>query len=121
MTTMVTLYTGEQVPNDSEAWRLECEVRYILGLSMGERAEFFSKERAGRFRKPEALAALRAKCFELEPHYVLGLPDKPARHRYCAAVEARFGAAARADLEAKVRLLWHAQRAAVAQKESASA
>lgn len=112
ITHMVTLADGRQVHSDSEEWRAECEARHILAMSMGERAEVFIAIQA---KRGEAAAkALKMRCFELEPAYVLGLPNRELRNRYIATVEQRFGPNAAETLKAKVRAL-HEQRKVAAE------
>lgn len=104
---MVTLADGRQVHSDSEEWRAECEARHILAMSMGQRAEFFVTLQA---KRGEAAAkALKRRCFDIEPAYVLSLPNRDLRNRYIATVEQRFGPNAAETLKAKVRAL-HEQR-----------
>lgn len=114
----VTLVTGERVPSDSEAWRAECEARAILTKSIAQRAEFF--ELIGKRRGEEAMAVLKLRCYELEPYYVLGLPNRQQRNAYLAAVEQRFGTNASDTLRAKV-LAIHGQRQTVADQDATAA
>ena len=80
-------------------------------MDMAERNLFF--EKVLKIRKAKGWEALRQRCYEQEPAFVLGLPDKPSRQAYLARVEQRFGGSARATLEARVRALWQSKRVAV--------
>lgn len=115
---MVTLYDGRQVDSASAEWMAQCEVAYILAKSIHERAKLY--ELIGQRRGPEALEALKKRCFDLEPYFVLGLPNKAQRQDYLAKVEHRFGPNASNALKAKLLAL-HAERQAVAVKTAASA
>ncbi len=108
----VTLATGEQVPSDSEAWRAECEARAVLAMGLVKRSEFF--ELVGKRRGDDAAAALKRRCYELEPHFVLGLPNKQQRNAYLATVEQRFGPNASDNLRAKVLAIHHERQAVAA-------
>lgn len=114
--TMVTLHTGEQVDSASEAWRAECEARHILAMAMPQRDEFF--QAVERKRGTDATKALKQRCYDLEPHYVLDLPNKAQRNSYVDAVERRFGHNPAEALRLKVRKL-SAER--VAQRAAQSA
>jgi hypothetical protein len=107
--TTVTLYTGEQVPSDSEAWRLECEVRKILSMPFEQRNSFWLV--VTKIRLLSGMEELKKRCFEMEPYFVLGLPDKAARNAYAEQVERRFGWKARESLQEKVRAIWRARQA----------
>ncbi|MBB3017641.1 uncharacterized protein with PIN domain [Microvirga lupini] len=115
---MVTLYTGEQVPSDSEAWRAECEARHILTMTQAQRMEFFTM--VEKRRGTDAAKALKMRCYELEPHYVLNLPNKQQRQHYLDAVELRFGKNPCDTLKAKLLAL-HAARQPVAAQVQQSA
>ncbi len=39
--TMVTLVDGTRAPSDSEAWRFECEARYVLDMPTKEARQAF--------------------------------------------------------------------------------
>lgn len=108
---LVTLACGRQVQSDSEAWRAECEARYVLAMSLEKRAEFLAlvEQRRG----VDATKALKLRCFDLEPSFVLSLPNKAQRNDYMAKVERRFGHNASDALRIKVLAL-HEQRQALA-------
>lgn len=109
---LVTLVTGEQVPSDSEAWRAETEARAVLGMPQAKRTEFF--DLVSKRRGDVAAAELKRRCYELEPHFVLGLPNKHQRNDYLAKVEARFGPNASDTLRAKVLAIHHERQAVAA-------
>ncbi len=104
---MVTLFDGRQVASDSEEWRAECEARHLLAMPLGQRAETLAviQEKRGAV----ATKALKMRCFELEPYYVLSLPNKDLRKRYVDAVGERFGPNAADALRGKARAI-HEQR-----------
>jgi hypothetical protein len=114
----VTLASGAVVMSDSVEWLHECEARTVLAMPMLKRIEFF--EMVGKRRGDDALKALKVRCFELEPHYVLGLPNKQQRNAYLVMVAQRFGDQARERLREKV-LAIHEQRQAVAAQDAAAA
>lgn len=75
---MVTLVDGEQVDSASEAWRHECECRYILNLpTLSDRREWLYGRAEMKFghvaqaggllqrRGAEAVKAIEAKMLEL--------------------------------------------------------
>lgn len=107
----VTLYDGTIVDSCSEAWRAEAEARTVLGMDLIKRAEFLKGVEAKR--GPDAARALKMRCFDLEPHYVLALPNRAQRLDYIAKVEWRFGPNPAETLKAKVLAL-HEARVAVA-------
>ncbi|MEN6549431.1 MAG: hypothetical protein ABFE07_25580 [Armatimonadia bacterium] len=109
---LVTLYDGRQVPSDHVDWMHECEARMVLAMPMVERVEFLNK--VAKIRKHDGLMALKRRCHEIEPYFVLDLPDKAARNAYAARVAERFGVEARDALQAKVRAIWEARKAAIA-------
>lgn len=115
---IVTLYDGRQVDSSSEEWRAECEARAVLAMELHKRADFL-KSVEGK-RGPDATKALRERCFDLEPHYVLGLPNKAQRTHYLDQVERRFGRNPVDALKAKIMAL-HKARAAVATETAQSA
>lgn len=112
------LATGEVVLSDSAAWKDECEARYVLEMSFDKRITFF--ETIGNRRGDAALKALKVRCYELEPHFVLSLPNQHQRRAYLAGVEQRFGPNARDTLRNKV-LAIHEKRQAVAAQDAAAA
>lgn len=113
---MVTLYDGTQVASDSRQWAEECEARQVLAMSLSDRSAFL--ETILKFRKHAGLESLKARCYALEPYYVLSLPDKGARNAYAARVEARFGTGARVALEGKVRAIWKERQAIAAEGQT---
>ena len=112
----VTLHDGREVDSSSEEWRAECEARHILSMSQEKRAEFFQD--VERKRGADATKALKLRCYELEPHYVLNLPNRAQRNSYVDAVERRFGPNPAEALRIKVRDLHAAQ---VAKRDAAAA
>src|SRR5690606_26466228 len=86
---VVTLFDGRQVASDSAEWQAQTEACTILAMPLPEREQFWLD--IERKRGADALAELKARCFELEPHFVLNLPNKPQRNAYLAQVEHRFG------------------------------
>ena len=112
----VTLHTGQLVDSDSEAWRAECEARTILAMPFHKRAEFFQlvEQRRGE----DATGQIKRLCFEIEPSFVLGMPNRAQRNDYLTKVEQRFGPNASDTLRAKVLAL-HAERQAAAQPVAA--
>lgn len=115
---IVTLYDGRQVDSKSEAWRQQCEANTILAMPLHQRDLFWQD--VERKRGADAVSALKARCFEVEPHYVLNLPNKPQRTHYLEQVEKRFGPNPRKSLEAKILAL-HRARQAVATETAQSA
>lgn len=107
---MVTLVDGRQVPSTSEEWRAECEARTILGTPHEKRHE--QLQAIGAKRGVEALERLNTMVDELEPSFVLGLPNRDVRRAYAAKVEYYYGQNAREALEHKVRTLWEARKVA---------
>lgn len=106
---MVTLCDGRQVPSDSEEWRAECEARYVLAIPHEKRAEFYQRIEARR--GADAVKRLKELAYDIEPHYVMGLPSRDHRRHYASKVEHYFGQNARENLESKVRKLWEEARA----------
>ncbi len=106
---MVTLATGEQVSSSSPAWLAECEARAVLAMPMPAREAFLAD--VERKRGAPAAGALKHRCFALEPHYVLSLPNRAQRNAYVEQVERRFGHNPAEALRLKVREL-HANRVA---------
>lgn len=113
---MVTLYDGQQVDSASREWLAQCEVNYILAKPIHDRATLY--DLIGQRRGADALEALKKRCFDLEPHYVLALPNKAQRQDYLSKVERRFGHNASDTLKAKLLELHHAR---VAASQAASA
>ncbi|WP_201401926.1 hypothetical protein [Kaistia sp. 32K] len=107
----MTLYTGEQVLETSEAWRAECEARYVLAKGHAERHDFLTL--IGAKRGTEAVERIRQHCLEVEPYFVLGLPNKRQRQHYIEQVELRFGPNPRKALEGKILAIHHARVAAL--------
>lgn len=103
----VTLYDGRQVDSDSMEYLHECEATAILSMPMPRREAFFQD--IERKRGAQALQALKRRCFETEPYYVLNLPNKPQRTHYLEQVEQRFGPNPRKTLESKILALHHAR------------
>ena len=108
---LVALACGRQVLSDSEVWRAECEARWILSLDLTKRAEVLAL--IGQRRGEEALASLKLRCFDLEPYFVLSLPNKAQRNDYLDKVGRRFGPNASEAIRAKV-LAVHEKRQALA-------
>lgn len=114
----VTLYDGRKVDSASEAWRAECEARAILEMDVAKREQFW--QAIEQKRGADALKALKRRCFELEPYYVLNLPNKHQRRAYLEQVERRFGPNPAEALRAKVLEL-HSARQAVASGDAQAA
>lgn len=113
----VTLYDGRVVDSSSVEWMMECEARMVLRMSHEERAEFFEGVR--KKRKQAGLQALRLRCYELEPYYVLSLPTRAERQAYAQRVGRFFGEQHRLSLEAKVMALHEARKLANTSADSA--
>lgn len=107
---MVTLVDGRQVPSTSEEWRAECEARTILGTPHEKRHELL--QAIADRRGAEARERLDRMVDELEPSFVLGLPNRDVRKAYAAKVEYFYGQNAREALEHKVLALWNARKVA---------
>lgn len=114
----VTLHDGQQVDSSSEAWRQECEARYVLAKPHFERVEFFALIEVKR--GAAAVEALKRCCMDVEPAYVLDLPNKAQRNDYLAKVEERFGHNASNGLRRRILDL-HEQRRALAPQQQQSA
>ncbi|QNJ57390.1 hypothetical protein Dolphis_84 [Pseudomonas phage Dolphis] len=114
----VTLASGAVVMSDSVEWLHQCEAMAILKLPMVTRITRFDD--IGKKRGEGALKALKLRCYELEPHYVLGLPNKHQRNAYLDSVAQRFGNQAKDTLREKVLAL-HEKRQAVAAQDAAAA
>lgn len=96
----VTLSDGQIVDSSSEAWRAECEARYILSLSMPKRVEQLALI---TFKRGiDATNRIRKNCYVIEPHYVLGMPNKAQRNDYLKRVRERYGEMAAETLRVKV-------------------
>lgn len=105
----VTLYDGTIVDSSSEAWRAETEARAVLAMDLPKRADFLKGVETKR--GPDAARALKMRCFDLEPHYVLALPNRAQRLDYLSKVEHRFGPNPAEALKAKVLALHDARQA----------
>lgn len=108
---MVSLYSGDLVPSDSLEWQQQCECNYILAMSYPKREEFY--ETCERRRGEEAVKALKRRIYDIEPFYVLGLPNKALRNDYLSKVERRYGQNAFDALREKV-LAIHRHRQSLA-------
>jgi hypothetical protein len=104
---LVRLYDGREVDSSSEEWRQQCEAVTILAMSPAAREGFWV--RVAQKRGAEAVDVLKRRCLELEPHYVLSLPNKRQRQVYLEHVEHRFGPNPRKTLESKILALHHAR------------
>lgn len=110
---MVRLFDGTLVPSDSEAWRHECEVRYILNKVGAERDAHLQciADKRGRASVEQLSKALMA----AEPHYILSLPNKIERNRYMERFERAYGAWPAEQVKAAVKDLHKRQKMAIAQ------
>ena len=101
---LVRLHDGRQAYTDSASWRAECEARTILLMDYPKQREFLRvvEERRGA----DAVAALRDLMHDVEPSFLLGLPDKDARRAYLNRVERDRGLNARTHLETRARAIW---------------
>lgn len=106
---LVTLHTGEQVSNYSEAWRAECEARHHLRQSLDKRKD--AMELVEKKRGPDARLELERLIRQLEPAYVLGLPNKEVRRAYLHRVQMAQGEIRREILEQEVRELYERRKA----------
>lgn len=105
---IVTLVDGRQVNSSSREWMAECEARTILAMPLPKRDSFWQD--IERKRGADAVRELKLRCLDIEPHYVLGLPNVQQRRDYLANVERRFGPNPRQALEAKLLALHHARQ-----------
>lgn len=80
---------GVELGNTSEAFRAECEARYVLSKSYAERDKFLVLVR--QRRGAGALMALGEMTRKIEPAYVLGLPTKIQRQNYLSSLAFRYG------------------------------
>lgn len=85
----VVLYIGETVSSSSESWRAECEARYILELPSSTRHRLLGA--IERKRGAEGAARVKALVREIEPYYVLALPDREQRRSYLSRIENEHG------------------------------
>ena len=115
---MVTLVDGRTVPSDAEEWRAECEARHHLATPHDARKE--ALEKIGQRRGSDALASLLATMDDVEPAYVLTLPNKAQRNGYVDKVAHHRGENSADHLRNRVRAL-HEQRKAVADSTSGGA
>ena len=101
---LVRLHDGREAYTDSASWRAECEARTVLLMDYPKQREFLRavKERRGA----AAVAALRDLMHDVEPSFLLGLPDKDARRAYLNRVERDRGLNARTHLETRARAIW---------------
>ena len=106
----VTLLDGRIVDSSSQAYMLECEASFVLAMDYPERAAFF--DGVLKKRKISGLEALKQRCFELEPAYVLALPTIEERRAYLMRVGRQFGGQVMVALEAKVMTLHKARKLA---------
>lgn len=109
---LVTLWDGQQVPSDSEAWRAECEARAVLAVPHEARANML--ERIEQKRGAEAKARLKDCMREVEHAFVLDMATRDVRRAYLAKVEHHRGENAREHLELRVKELWNRRRALAA-------
>ena len=107
---MVTLADGRAVESDHPAWLAEAEARTVLGMLHGRRRQFLAlvAERRG----PAAVDRLKALMREVEPRFVLDLPNVDVRRAYLGRVEEFEGSNARTYLEGRIRVLWREMLAA---------
>lgn len=101
---MPVLIDGRVVASDSQDWMAECEARQVLAWPHEKRTHFFAF--ATKLRGDDAAQALKARCNNLEPHYVLALPNRELRAAYLERVLNNQGQDASTDLERAVRALW---------------
>lgn len=106
---VVTLADGRKISSDSEEWRAECEARLVLSKNHNDRTEFLAF--IGQRRGEGAASALRRCVEEVEPAYVLSLPNKAQRNAYLRTVELIQGENAASHLKNRCMEL-HAKREA---------
>lgn len=109
----VELHNGEKVSSTSEDWRQECEARYVLGKSHGQRAVYIGQV---KHRRGEPAAdRLTKSCNDVEPSYLLGLATKPLRLQYLAEVRRTRGRLAEGRIRDRVLALHERRKLASAQ------
>ncbi|MDD1003601.1 MULTISPECIES: DUF7696 family protein [Pseudomonas] len=86
---IVTLFNGREVLSSSSEYRAECEARHLLGKPFSEQVRML--ERIARQRGAVALAELKATMANVEPAFVLDLPEKLQRLAYLARTEFVIG------------------------------
>lgn len=103
----VILHNGEKAGSWSEAWRAECEARFVLGMPLANKSEFFDNVR--RRRGEPAFERLKVLVAKVEPHYVLGMPGRDQRRAYLAKVTDLRGVVVAERLRAAVMSLHNAK------------
>lgn len=101
----VVLYTGETVSSNSESWRAECEARYILRLPAASRCNLLHA--IEQKRGADGAARVKALVRDIEPYYVLSLPDREQRRSYLAKVELERGSKTSQRLRERVLSIHH--------------
>lgn len=86
---IVALFDGREVLSNSPEYRAECEARHLLGKPFSEQVQML--ERIAQQRGAAALADLKATMANVEPAFVLDLPEKLQRLTYLARIEFVFG------------------------------
>lgn len=104
---VVTLYTGEQVSSSSVEWMRECEARQVLLLDEKERTKVFLS--VSKIRGESAADALRQRVIDIEPHYVVCLPDRELRAAYLERFAKNNSTIATKKLEDAVCALWRSR------------
>lgn len=82
---IVALFDGRKVLSNSPEYRAECEARHLLGKPFSRQVQML--ERIAQQRGAAALAELKATMANVEPAFVLDLPEKPQRLAYLARIE----------------------------------
>ncbi len=106
---MVTLADGTQVASDSEPWRAQCEAYHLLAMPHAKREACLGT--IAQRRGEEGMPALRNRLFDLEPAFVLDLPNKAQRNAYVDQVAFHRGQNAADHLRYRAEQL-HAERKA---------
>lgn len=108
----VTLIDGAQVEDTSEAWRAECEARYVFNLPSDYAREGYLERVASR-RGAAAAKELRSLAWWIrEADHVCRLPTKAQRNAHVDGFEAQYGSAAAERLRALAIQAWKVRHAA---------
>lgn len=73
----------------TEAFRIDCEARFVLAKGFADRAIFY--ENIKRKRGNQAVNDLAEHCRRIEPAYILGMQNKVQRLEYLSSYEFRYG------------------------------
>lgn len=105
-----TTIDGRECLDDSEEWRCYCEALTNLRRPMEGRKEHF--EKIAKFRGVAGLQILEAEMSRIEPHFILGMPNRDVRRAYLRQVEYHRGPVVRERLERRIVEAWEAQKLA---------